>query len=443
MTDRVRKRRQPRSLIRLGLAGLILTGASACRPGGGADDPEAARTATVRSGDFQVIVTATGKVEANREVQVTSKASGEILEVLAEPGDQVRAGDLLVRLDPNNEDRSVRRNEANLRSATAKLEKARHELELARSEHQKSLTSAATAVELAETRAAEAEARYERQRQLFDQRLIAPQELELHATRRQEALTELTRERATLADTKNREFQILARQQDIELADVEVANARIALEEARERLADTEVRSPLDGTVTQRHVEPGWVISSAMSNISGGTLLMVVSDLSRLYVVAEVDEADIGGVRLGQSARISADAFPEASFEGEVAHLAPVGVEKSGVVIFDVKIEVLGEGRERLRPGMTADAAITTAESHDTHWVESAAIQRDDGGATFVEADDGDAPPRRVSVRVGIADGLFTEIVEGVQAGWRLLIPPTRTIGSLEREAAERPARRR
>lgn len=379
------------------------------------------REAEVQAGTFRVEVTATGKVTPNREVEVSSKASGEIFDLPFDAGDVVKKGDLLVRLDPDDERRNVDRSEASLRAAEARLNKARNDLATAKSNNEKALTDSRAAISLAEAKLKENEAKFQRQQQLFDQKMIAVERLDEARTALEQARTDLTKARAQFADAENMVHQIASKEQDVKLAEVEVTNSQIALDEARERLAETEVVAPMDGIITVRYVEPGQVISSALANVGGGTLLMIVSDLSKLYVVATVDEADIGGIGEGQTATILADAFPAESFQGRVSHIAPIGVELNSVVSFDVKIEVEGEGLKKLRPGMTADVAILTGEEPDTLWLQSDAVQEEVDGY-FVEIASEGGEPQKVPVEIGITDGINTEIKSGIAAGQKVLV---------------------
>lgn len=429
-------------LRRGGFAVLALIAASnlGCSASSGSADPDEVkdksgkilRTAEVQSGTFRVTVTATGKVKANLEVQISSKASGEILELPFDAGDPVKKGDLLVRLDPDDESRSVRKMEAKLQSAIASRDKSKQQLEVAKSDQKKGLTNSETGLDLADARLRELRARYERQKTLFEEKLIPKQELEILETLLTEAESGHKQSSATLEDMKNKHHDLAAKAEDVKLAEVEVSNAKIALEEAQERLAETQIRAPMDGVITSRKVEPGYVISSAMSNFSGGTLLLVLSDLSRLFVVAAVDEADIGGIDVGQTATVRTDSFPGETFEGKVFHISPVGVELNSVVNFDVKIEVTGEGLKKLRPGMTADATILTGIAENTLWVQGDAIEISPQGR-IVKVLGADKVVQSIPVETGLTDGILIEIRKGITAGQKVIIPDLEGSGEWSR----------
>ncbi|MCH8332535.1 efflux RND transporter periplasmic adaptor subunit [Candidatus Sumerlaeota bacterium] len=423
-----------RALALLGLAFAL-----GCRPSSTPEDESGPRSAVIEGGLFQVTVSATGRVEPAKEVDVSSKASGEIIELPFDEGDVIKKGALLARLDPDDERRNVTKKQSELKAAQARLAKARSELELVKSSNEKAVTDAQAQAELAAIKLVEAESKHKRQDELFRRELVSEDSLETALTAFQQARSENTQAQAKLRDTENLYYQVATREQDVKLAEVEVANAKIGLEEVEERLADTEIIAPMDGVLTVRYVEPGMVISSAISNVGGGTLLMVVADLSTLFVVASVDEADIGGIELGQKAMLKTDAFPDAAFEGRVAHIAPVGIETSSVVTFDVEIEVVGEGLSRLRPGMTADVTIVLAESKETMWVLTEAIKEGPKGY-YVEVVEDDEPVGDVPVKLGITDGVSTELMGAVEPGQRVSLRPWEELTPWERgENTKRP----
>lgn len=428
------------ALVALAAPAFVLAGCDKLRPQKDPEGPElpkGARLAEVKGGDFRVEISATGKVTPLRVVDVLSKAGGEIVEMPYDLGQTVKAGELIVRLDPKDEKLNVGRMEAMLLSSRARLEKTRNEFLIARSSRERTLKETAAAIKSAEARLAELESRHARQQQLHERKLIAIEELEASASTLEQARTELVRARAAAADAESLDYQIAARQQDIQLAEVDVRNTEIQLQEAKERLADTEVLAPMDGVVTERKVEKGQVITSALSGYGGGTLLMKISDLSELFLVTKVDETDIGGVELGQRAILTSDSAPGGEFEGKVAHISPVGVELNSVVTFDVKIAVLGEGLTKLRPGVTAEVVIVQKESPATLWTQSEAVVVEESGAAYVEVVPKGGEPRRVPVEVGLDDGLRTEIRgEGLKEGDQVLVREREGLTAWERGEA-------
>jgi HlyD family secretion protein len=272
-------------------------------------------TATVERRDLEVAVEAAGTLEPVATVELKSKASGELLEITAETGDVVKEGDLLVRIDP----RTARNR---LAQADADLESARARLSIAR-------------------------AQQERAAVLRDQGVLSKPDYE-------KAALELAQAQA----------QVVAGQ-------VAVENARIAL-------ADTMIRAPADGTIIEKKVEKGQVISSPTQDVGGGTLLIKMADLGHVQVRVSVDETDIGKIRPGQAADVSVSAYPNQPFEGEVLKVEPQAVVEQNVTLFGVLVSIdnrLG----LLKPGMNAEVTISIARAEQVLTVPVAALrtQRD------------------------------------------------------------------
>src|SRR5690606_20839504 len=133
--------------------------------------------------------------------------------------------------------------------------------------------------------------------------------------------------------------------------------------------------------------EEGQVISSALSNVGGGTALLNISDVSRLYIEASVDEVDIGQIRPDQTAIVTADAFPAEQFVGSVVRVSPMGQDVSNVVVFQVKLEISGSGLESLKPGMTVNVAIQAGQRDDALLLPVQAIYYE-GDQAYVLRDD-------------------------------------------------------
>jgi HlyD family secretion protein len=231
-----------------------------------------------------------------------------------------------------------------------------------------------------------------------------------------QAIATLDQSRVKIEELQTQERVHEQLRQQIRIAEAQVTNDLTALDLARERLNDTKVYSPIDGVITARSVQIGQIISSGISNVGGGTTALTVSDLSRIFSLASVDEADIGKVAVGQPTEITVDAFPGKKFAGQVVRLAIRGVNVSNVVTFEVKIEVTSKDRGLLRPEMTTNVDIITAAQDRVLSVSSDAIVRKRGKAhvTVVKAD-GAKEDR--TVETGISDGQRTEVTTGVAEG--------------------------
>lgn len=335
------------------------------------------RTAKVVRGEIISAVSASGVVEPNFQVEVKSKASGEILEFPFEPGDSVTTGQKMVTLDPKTEKRSLAQTEADLARVNAELKSARATL-------------------------MEKEAKVKRALTLFERGLISSEERESAVAAAQMAH---------------------ARVSEVEAA---IRKAELAVEDARERLEETVIVSPIDGVIVEKSVERGQIISSGITSFTGGTKLCVIADLSRVFVIALVDETDIGRVFEGQEARVTVDAYPDNVFNGKVERIYPVGETQDNITVFKVKIEALAESRELLKPKMTANVDMILEKRDDTLIVPDEVIKREEDGE-YVFVIDGGKPVRR-KVVTGITNGFETEIRQGLKEGDEVLLrPPVRS----------------
>ena len=169
--------------------------------------------------------------------------------------------------------------------------------------------------------------------------------------------------------------------------------------------------------VASLSVQKGSIVASGINNVSGGTTIMTLLDLSRVFVLATVDESDIGGVEVGQEARVGVDSYPGRTFAGKVVRVAVQGVNASNIVTFEVKVEVLDERKDLLKPQMTGNVTIVEASRPDALTVPVAAVSRQ-GPRSFVTMADG----TRREVKLGLEGVERTEIADGLKEGDAVLV---------------------
>src|SRR5690606_17844566 len=250
--------------------------------------------APVERRTLEIRAEAAGLVEPIRVVEVKSKASGEILRLGVETGDRVERGAFLAEIDPRDVRTAFSQAEADLEVARARLSTS--------------------------------EAQRTRAEELRKANVITEQEFE-----------------AAVLDVANARAQLIKAETNLELA--------------RERLGDVIIRAPIDGTIIQKDVEVGQIIASASQNISGGTTLFLMADLSEMQVRTLVDETDIGRIAAGLPARVTVEAFPGRIFAGEVLKIEPQAVVEQNVTMFPVLVRL--DNREGLlKPGMNAEVRI-------------------------------------------------------------------------------------
>jgi len=301
--------------IWFGLAGLVvvlLIAGNVARQAGGKVVP--VQLARVRREDITSRVRAPGKIEPRTQVKVSADVMGKVVRLPIKEGDRVKQGQLMLQLD-----------DTQYRSAFTQARAAR--------------ASAEARVREVESSLKVVEANYQRQKALFEQRLLSQAEWD-------QATTNYESARASVATARE-----------------EVSRSQAALEGASDNLSKCRFLAPFDGVVSALNVEQGEIVITGTMN-NPGTQILVVSDLSRMLVRAEVDETDVVDMMIGQKAKISVDAFPDTTFTGTVTEIGNTAKRSSissveGQTNFEVKV-VFDDNVPQVRPGMTADVDIET-----------------------------------------------------------------------------------
>src|SRR5687768_10750367 len=368
---------------------------------GASTDIDPSKLATVEQGTMTRSVVATGKIEPITKVEIKSKANGIIEKLLVDVDTVVRPGQVLAELDKENLNARLREARANLQAAEAAHEAAVAQLKKNEIE--------AEAPDVAFARRNQARAQ-----QLFDQKLVS-----------QSALDEA---RSALEQAENRQRaasgQLVIARARVAEALANVAQARAAVERAEEELTNATIKAPIRATVLTRDVEVGSPVSSILNLGANATLVMTLGDIERVFVRGKVDEADIGRVRLGQTARITTESFPDKTFEGRVTQISPIGVEKDNVTTFEVEVSIDNPGKE-LKANMTANAEIILEEFADSLLVPEPAVLFDAQRKPSVDVVDPGSKTgrRRVPVTVGVGNGAKMQIRDGVKAGDKVVLP--------------------
>ena len=358
------------------------------------------RLAPVERGDLARSVVATGKIEPITKVEIKSKANGIIKDLKVEVGDPVVEGQVLAELDRDN--LAARLREARAALAGAQANMAAAEAELAKNR-----------IEAEGPQVVFAQRNLERAQKLASEKLISAHDLDAARSTLEEAANRQSVARSQLGVGQARVAQSRA----------SVAQAQAAVDRTEEELANATIRSPIRGVVLSRDVEVGSPVSSILNLGSAATLVMVLGDISRVYVRGRVDEADIGAVRLGQPARIKVETFKDRQFEGKVTQIAPMGTEKDNVVNFEVRVSIENSSGE-LRANMTSNAEIVLEEHKGTVLVPEAAVIYDASRKASVDVVSPDAPTGRArrSITTGLSNGTKTEVLKGLKEGERVVL---------------------
>jgi HlyD family secretion protein len=330
------------------------------------DVKETTQIVEAKRGDLTVSVSATGTVEPEYTVEIKSKASGTIQSVKVQAGDRVEKGTLLVEIDPVLERRTLTKAEADL------------------------AVSAANRGSVA-SKVAYAEAQLKRDEELHAKGLVARE----------------------VIDSQKKELAVM--KGDAQVSAANITKARASVAEARDRLSETKILAPAAGTILDRSVNPGQVITAGTAQ--GGQTLLTLADLSRLFIRVKVDEADVAKLKPGQSARITADALLGQKFSGKVLRVAPQGKVESNVTVFEVVVEVGKEGLGQLRPMLTANVVVQVDDVKGALLLPRRAVQQR-GGKFFVNVEAKGEQP----VEVGVADDRQIQIKSGLADGARVVV---------------------
>jgi HlyD family secretion protein len=396
-------------------------------------------TETIQKRDLKAIVSASGKIQPKRFVNISADTSGRVTELAVQEGDRVKQGQFLLQIDPRNLRTRVQSGEASLGAARSQLQQMRLSLE-----------SAKTALK-------QAEDAYKRQQNLAKGGLTTKETLE-------RAENDLAMRRAELA----------SQEQNLRTLQLRTEQEQATLENARTDLSKVRIESPIDGIITRRNIEQGeTAVVGTMNN--AGTVLLQVADMSVIEAEVEVDETDIPNVQLGQMATITVDAINGKTFTAKVTEIGNSPIQATGSAAtqatnFKVTLQVEGQIPD-VRPGFTCTADITTATRAQALSVPIQAttvreVVLDDKGQVVREAA---TPGRRPSsttvqaselkpgqerkelegvfvvrdgkavfepVKTGIAGEKYFEILTGLKEGDSVIVGPFASVRTLADGAA-------
>jgi HlyD family secretion protein len=476
----------------IGAAGLAVVAAAAFYFWGGNASAAQYLTAKVERGNLRNTVTATGTLQAVTTVQVGSQASGTISALYADYNSVVKKGQVIAQLDPAVSKAQVDQAKANLQQAQASLQQAKAGVANSRagvSDAQARAQAASSTAQNNQAGVAGAQANlavlkaqqddalsYLKQQQaLVKSGVVAQRDLDVAETAYKTAQAKYDQGAAQLnqamlsqqmaagsgiaqsqAQVQQSQAQVGQSQAQVQAAEAQVQQAVAALQLAEVNLAHTTITSPIDGIVVSRDVNVGQTVAASLS---APTLFTIANDLTKMQVIANIDQADIGLVENAKSVKFSVDAFPGKDFDGKIEQMRLNPQNVQNVVTYNVVIDV-DNPDQKLKPGMTANLTITIDERNNVLKVPNAALrfmpqdagtQRSGNGngqgrrqAGGNSGSDSTAPskggdvqfapstapvlagqtrivwvlgqdskPERQRIKIGLTDGAATEVVEG------------------------------
>jgi HlyD family secretion protein len=393
---------------------------------------------TIQRRDLEAVVSASGKIQPKRSVNISADTMGRVVNLAVNEGDRVRKGQFLLQIDPRNLRTQVDRGEASLAAARSQLR-----------QFQANVESARVALKMAADT-------LQRQQDLWSRGLTTREALDQASTQ-----------------YKMREAELRVAEQQVATQEKRIAQELALLESARYDLNKVRIESPIDGIVTRRNIEEGeTVVIGTMNN--PGTVLLTIADMSVIQAEVEVDETDIPSLAIGQRAKVTIDALPGKSFSGHVTEIGNSPIQTAGAAgarqATNFKVVVtLDDAIPEVRPGFTCTADITTATRQravavpiqativremvvgpDGQIVRAPRTDRRRRRPAPAEADGAELPPGQtrkelegvfvvrdgraefVPIKTGIAGEKYFEVLEGLKEGDLVVTGPLASVRDLK-----------
>lgn len=389
--------------VLLGVVGLGAVAASRRGPKG-----TEVQVAKVERADLQAKVSANGRIQAQKKVDISATVAGQITQLSVEEGDVVKKGQFLLQIDPVGSRAAARSNQEGVMALSKDVNSAHAALDQARADLNRTDGNFRAGI-------------------------------------------------VPMADLERARTAVATQQAALEAAERRVAQARASLAGAQDLVAKTTIRSPMDGVVTARRVEEGEVAVIGVQN-SPGTVLLTISDMSVVEAELEVDETSIPSVHVGQEAKVRLDAFPNQTFRGTVTEVgsSPILNAANQAIKFEVKVRV-DDPPSGIKPGLSAradiltgfrpnalvvplqalvvrdvaaDAAKAAAKSSKTATTATTATveAKDQEGVYLME----NGKARFVTLETGLVGELSVEVASGLRGGETLIIGPFKALRELE-----------
>lgn len=338
---------------------------SASGKGPGQDASESRpTTAAVERGNINFAVGVAGEIGPAEQVSVRPEVNGKIIELPVDVGDRVKKGGLLFALDDRDLRIEVESRQKQIESAKLQLDKARITMDQAKRDH-------------------------ERDKMLFEEKLLSEQAFEASRERYESAM------------------------KDHDLAKNSIERSEKELDLSSERLLKTRISAPFDCTVLTRPVSIGQAVSGS-GGFNSGTEVLTIADLSSMVINAHVNQADVTRLKHGMEVLVEVDAVPGLKVSGEIERIAPQAIVKNMIKGYATRI-VLKNVDPRIQPGMTASISIPVSAADNVLTVPLAAVFSEQG-ERYVYVKNGDSPEKRTVV-VGVSDFFRAEIKSGLAEG--------------------------
>lgn len=367
-------------------------------------------TARVERGTIAKTISATGRLQALTTVQVGTQASGTISEIYVDFNSTVKKDQIIARLDPSQLQAQLTQAMANLTATQAGVQSAQSAVINADA----SVEAATANVDRLQSVVDDAQRNLDRTKELVEAQVSARRDLETAQATLNQALAQ---KQQGVAQVTQARAQAQSARAQANQARAQATQASAAVDVARVNLDHTVIKAPIDGVVVARSVDVGQTVASSLQ---APTLFQIANDLTRMQVLADIDEADVGQLQPQSKVNFSVDAYPTETFSGTISQirLAPQTVQN--VVTYTAVIDVANPDL-KLKPGMTANVNAIVSEQKDVVKVPAAALRFRPDNATAAPARRGTGTIYRingenlepVNVRTGLTDGVAVQIVSG------------------------------
>ena len=387
------------------------------------------QTVPVTQQDLTSKIQASGVVQAERIINLSPEDSGKIAELYIQEGDFVSQGQIIARMTNRRSQAEVAQYEAALAQAQATLAQQRagarpEEIAEARAR----VATVEASINAAQTRLQQAQQELSRFERLAQQGAISANELNAYQTTAQESSANLVADQRRLEESQAvlTRLENGTRSEEIKQAEAAVAQANAQLTAVQVRFDETIVRAPFDGVITRRFAETGDFVSpaTAASSSDGAASTSIAELSSGLEIEAQVPEASIAQLEVGQAVEAHSSAYPDQVFTGEVKLIAPRAIRDNQVTVFRVKV-TLKTGQEQLKSGMNVRLTFVGKPINDALVIPLAAVVTESDGSTGVYVSQEDGPILK-PVQLGTTTGTQVQIIDGLDADEEILIePPT------------------
>jgi HlyD family secretion protein len=319
-------------------------------------------TAKIERGNVDVNVSATGTVQAVTTVQVGSQVSGTLLWLGADFNTQVKRGQVIAKLDPSIFQAQVDNSRANVANAEATIQAAQTEI----LNQKANLLAAKANQEVSRVQRDDAISLVKRYKEISS--VIASRDIELAQANANAAAARYEQATAQVSQAQAANSSAAAKLDQTKAA---LAQAKAQLQQSQANLDHSIIASPIDGVVVSRNVDVGQTVAASLS---APTLFTIANDLTKMQVLASIDEADVGQIKQGIKSNFTVDAFPGETFSGEISQLRLNAQTLQNVVTYSAVIDVANPDL-KLRPGMTANITIPVARRENVLTIPNAALR--------------------------------------------------------------------